>query len=159
MSTVGSALGRLDAELRDEPARRARPGELEVALRARHPDVEEAPLLGERLRAARALERQLALLEPRQEDDLELEAFRSVVGEEVDAAARRLLAEAALEIGEEVPDGALAELLREADEAREVALAGDLLLADSCWERGRESLRLRRPADDLGDVRSAGRAA
>src|SRR5215211_3890947 len=140
---------RLDSQLRQEAARLARPRDLEVVLRARHADVEQPAFLLERLPDARPLERELALLEPREEDDFELEALGAVVGEEVHAATRRLCGEAALEIVEELGHRPIAELVRKPDEAGEIALARELLLADAVGDGARQSLCL----GDVGDDR------
>ena len=108
---------------RDRPARRASaagsrrsssarkrlglpgPRDGQVALRTRQADVEQAPLLVEGRSRLRELRRQLALLEPREEDGLELEALGAVVGQEVDAAPR-VAAEALLEGRDELVDRA-----------------------------------------------------
>ena len=91
--------GRGAADVEQEPALLAtpfaaarlassRPRQREVDAGARDPDVEEAPLLGERLVVVERLaDRQRALLEHRQEDRVPFEALRPVVGQEVDAVA------------------------------------------------------------------------
>ena len=79
----------------------------------------------------RAARRQLALLEPREEHRLELEPFRPVQRQEVDAAAGAR-PEALLQARRELRDRAFAvvELLREPHEAREVGLPRLLPLAE-----------------------------
>src|SRR5579885_3269953 len=74
------------AELGEEPRALPGPRQPEDAPRACHADVEEAPLLGDLLVGASLLRRQLLLLEPRQEDCVELEALRAVEREQVHAA-------------------------------------------------------------------------
>src|SRR5581483_5895628 len=72
----------------------------------------------------------LLLLEPRDEDGVELEPLRLVQGQKVDAAD--VLAagvEAAAEVGDEVGRGAL-ERVGERDEPGEVGLADELPLAE-----------------------------
>ena len=136
-----------DAHLLEEPARLARPRDEQVPLRARHADVEQAPLVGE-LVAARATRRQLALFEPRQEDRLELEPFRAVQRQQMDAAARAR-AEALLQARHELRRRALAvvELLRKPDEPREVGLPRLLALAEllgRALQRARASVAIAR---------------
>src|SRR5207249_2006254 len=78
--------GRRDAELLQEAARPPGPRQRQVAPRACHPDVEQSPLLGELGRGSRRLRRQLLLLQAGQKHRIELEAFRTVVREQMDAA-------------------------------------------------------------------------
>src|SRR5439155_11113978 len=94
-------------------------------------DVEEAALLGELLRRPRLLGGQLLLLEPRQEHELELEALRAVVGQEVDAAALAGAgAEATVELGLELAGGSVRQLLREPHQPGQVVLPRQLALAE-----------------------------
>ena len=74
------------AELRRGTGSASRPGQPEHALRTRHADVEEAALLGDLRVRPRLPRRQLLLVEPRQEDRLELEPLRAMQREQVHAA-------------------------------------------------------------------------
>src|SRR3990172_7271757 len=67
--------GGAEPELPEDPARSSlrRAAEEEVPLRPRDADVEEPPLLGDRVFSACLTGRELAILEERQEDRLELE--------------------------------------------------------------------------------------
>ena len=62
-----------------------------MALRARQPDVEQPPLLGDLVRLLRLANRQLPFLDARDEDRLELEALRTMECEQVDASMRTML--------------------------------------------------------------------
>ena len=74
-----------------------------MAPRARDPDVEQPPLLVARLVGLREPRRQLLLVEPRQEDRVELEPLRPVVGQQVHAAHLAAAGiEAAAELGGEL---------------------------------------------------------
>ena len=82
-----SGRARLDAELGKEAAGPARPRQGEVLPCARDADVEQTPLLRDRVGVAeRLLARQLALLDPGQEDRVPLEPFRAVQRQQVDTA-------------------------------------------------------------------------
>src|SRR5512133_1430540 len=103
-----------------------------MPLRARHADVEEPTLLGDLVRFLRLADRQLALLDPRDEDGLELEPLRAVQCQQVDALPlRSCRAEALLQLGDEVERraDAVVELRRELHEPAEVRLAHALPLA------------------------------
>ena len=115
----GSHGRRVDLELPQKAARLAAPGQREVALGTRQADIEEAALLRDLPRPPGLPDRQLLLLDPRNEDDLELETFRPVQREQVHAApvgTRR--SEPSLEIGYEVGGRPVpvVEVLRQADE-------------------------------------------
>ena len=77
----------LHAELAEKPARLPRPRDEQVPLRAREADVEESPLLRYLRRGFRELDRQLLLLDVRDEHRLELEPLRAVQRQEMDTAA------------------------------------------------------------------------
>src|SRR5206468_1495048 len=72
------------ADLSQEPARLGVPSEEDVAAGAGDADVEEAPFLV----LVAPTNRQLALLDARDEDRVELEPLRAVQREQMDAAAR-----------------------------------------------------------------------
>src|SRR5258707_7377085 len=100
-----------------------------MPLRPREAHIEEPPLLGDLARLLRLPDRELLLLEPRDEDGLELEPFRPVQREQVDATpvgARR--AEPRLEVSDELSGRAstVVELLSQANEASEIRLANHL---------------------------------
>ena len=108
---------RLQPELAQEARRRARPRDEQVPLRARQADVEQPPLLGDRVRRLRLPHRQLLLLHTRDEHRLELEPLRAVQRQEVDAAARlAAVAEAPLELRDEAGAVEVGELLGQPDE-------------------------------------------
>ena len=118
------------SELGDEARPLPRPGEPERALRARHADIEQPALLVDLVRCARLPRGELLLLEPRDEDHVELEPLRPVQGQQVDSA--RFYAagvEAAAEIGDE-RGGVAVERRCERDEATEVVLAHELTVAE-----------------------------
>src|SRR5262245_52974490 len=115
-----------------------------MPLCTREADVEQSPLLFERGRGLRELRRQLAFLQPRQEDGLELEPLCAVVREEVDPAARPA-AEALLEMRDELV-GIAHELLGQLDEPREVVLTRHLALAEAVWNRLQQTLLAGDPA-------------
>src|SRR5204863_4835094 len=85
------------AELLQESARLAVPRQEEMPARARDADVQQPPLLV----LVAAADRQLALLETRDEHSVELEPLRAVQRQQVDAAARAR-AEALVQRGAEV---------------------------------------------------------
>ena len=99
----------------------------------RQADVEQAPLLGHFGGLLRLADRQLPLLDPGDEDGVELEPFRTVQREEMHpaplAAGR---AEASLELSDELGrrPGAVVEVHRQADESRQVGLTHQLTLAE-----------------------------
>src|SRR5438045_2441685 len=105
-----------------------------MSLRARQPDVEQAPLL----RDVATPDWQLALLDARQEDGLPFEPLRTVERQQVDTAARAR-AEALVQQLDEVLDLAV-ELLREPDEPRQVGLPRLLALAELLRHLGEEPL-------------------
>ena len=103
-----------------------------MSFRARHADVEQSPLLGDLYFRPRELDRQLPLLDAWDEDGHELESFRAVQRQEVNAApfvSRR--AEPALELVDEVAHRlrSVVELARKRDETAKVELADQLALA------------------------------
>ena len=126
---LGALAARFGDQLAQEPRRLARPRQPELAAGARQADVEQPPLLGELLVGPGLLRRQLLLGEPRQEDRVELEPFRAVERQQVDAA-RAVAAgiEALPQVGREPVDVAV-ERLGERDEPRQVGLADELALA------------------------------
>ena len=145
-----------DSELLEEAARLLDPGHDQLALRARDADVEEPPLLRDLLVRLRLLRRQLALLEARQEDELELEALGRVVREQVDAAPfGAAVAEALLELGLECGHRRRGERLGEAHEAGQVVLANLLALAEALGRRLLPALGERLRAHLLGHRRAA----
>src|SRR5918999_5081143 len=97
-----------------------------------HPDIEEASLLGDCSRRLRELGGQFALLEPREEDSLEFESFRAVIGQEVNSPSFTARAETLLEVRDELSHSLrpVVELRRESDEARKILLARDLAVAE-----------------------------
>src|SRR6266850_7642862 len=104
-----------------------------MPLRPREAHIEEPPLLGDLARLLRLPDRQLLLLEPRNEDGLELEPFRPVQGEQVDATpVRARRAEPSLQVGDEISrrPSSVVEVLREANETSEIGLAHHLPLAE-----------------------------
>ena len=146
-----------------------------MALGARDPDVEQAALLGDRLVALGLAHGQLALLDAGQEDGLELEPLRAVVGEQMHAfAVRRLRRSGSSSSAKKLGDRALpvVELACERDQAAEVVLAGRLVLAHALellalrpafLDRGaahlvRTSLVDCEPASTWRSRRAAGRA-
>src|SRR5438105_1065618 len=121
----------LDFELGEEAARFPGPRDEQVPLRARQPDVEEPPLLGDLGRGLGELRRQLLFLHTRHENRLELEAFSAVQRQKMHAAARfAAVAEAALELRDERRPVEPRELLGESDEPREVVLTDELALSE-----------------------------
>src|SRR5206468_10146341 len=109
-------------------------------------------LLGDLLVRLRLLRGQLALLEPRQEDDLELEPLRGVVGQQVDAATLVApVAEPPLELVPEVRHARRSERLGDPHETREVVLADLLALAEPLRRRVEPPLLQRQRAHLLCD--------
>ncbi len=91
-------------------------------------DVEQPPLLRDRLVVAeRLFARELALLDPGQEDGVPLEPLGAVQRQQVNASLGAVV-EALAEPGDPRPDvaGAVVELLGQDDQAREVALPRQL---------------------------------
>ena len=88
LGSTGACRG-TDAELGEETRRlgAVRPGDVEVALGPRDSDIEEASLVCQRRRPLRLTTGKLLFLEPRQEDRFELEPFRGVIREQIDAAS------------------------------------------------------------------------
>jgi len=93
LEPLGPLLGRSRAtrQLRQEPARLLHPGDRQHVLGPRQADVEEAPLLGDRVRRLRLPHRQLLLLHTCDEHRLELKPLRAVERQEVDATSRLAL--------------------------------------------------------------------
>src|SRR5581483_8376784 len=148
--------GRPRRELPEEPARALHPADREDALRPRQADVEQAPLLGDLGVRPGLPVRELLLLHPREQYDLELEALGAVVGQQVHSPPRLPApAEAALELGPEA--GARpADLLREPHQPSEVALARLLPLAELVVRRAaREPPQVERDRADRVGRRSA----
>src|SRR5262249_43732188 len=113
---------RRDAQLSEERARLAAPGQAQVPARACDPDVKKPALLVE----VAAAHRKLALLEPRQEDRVPLESLGAVERQELDTR-RDARAEAALELGAKLRN--VLELVGDRDDPPEVTLPGLLALA------------------------------
>src|SRR3954471_7654620 len=105
-----------------------------MPLRLRQADAEQTPFL----RDVAAPDRQLALLDARQEDGLPLEPLRAVECQQVDTAARAR-AEALVQQLDEVLDLAV-ELLCQPDEPRQVRLSRLLALAELLRHLGEEPL-------------------
>src|SRR5262249_59442570 len=109
--------------------------------------VEQPPLLGDLPgRAHGRLARQLLLLDPRQEDGVELEPLRAVEREQVDASLGAVV-EARLQPFDPLLDRlrAVVELLGQLAEAREIGLPHELALAEAVRHRLDEALLLRQP--------------
>src|SRR5262249_19265781 len=140
---------RLDAELAQEPAGATAPRQGEMSSRAGDADVEQPPLLRNLGVELRLPDRQLLLLDAREEDGSELESLRAVQREQVPAApfcAGR--AETLFELGEEVARRAYAvvERGRELDEPLEVGLSHQLALSELLRRMLQPACVLREPA-------------
>ncbi len=131
-----------DPELGEEPARLPAPGHRQVAPGPRQPDVEEPALLVD----VATPDRQLALVEPRQEDRVPLQPFRAVQGQQVHTRGDTR-AEPALELGRELRD--VVELLRDRDDPAEVALPRLLALTEIVRGRRLPAERERGLANDI----------
>src|SRR5438132_8578021 len=120
----------LHAELGEEAAWPARPRQGEVLACPRDAHVEQAALFADRRIVSECLlARELALLDPRQEDGVPLEALGAVQRQQVHAALGAVV-EALAEPLDPVADmaGAVVELLGEPDQPCKVALARRLAL-------------------------------
>src|SRR5512132_443260 len=129
----------LDPELAEETARPARPRQGEMLAGPSDAYVEQPALLRDRVVVSKRLfARELALLDPGQEDRVPLEPLRAVQRQQVDASLGAVV-EALTEPGDPGPDvaSAVVELLGQEDQAREVALPRQLTLSQV---RGRRLL-------------------
>src|SRR5207302_2573859 len=112
-----------------------------------------APLLGHRGLALGLPDRQLARLEPGEEDGVELEALGAVEREEVDAA-RRPGPEEPFQLRLQLRD--VVEPLRHRDDAREIGLPRLLSLAEALrWIRNPAELLRHAPHDLVRRARGA----
>src|SRR5215212_3744930 len=139
----------LDAELGEEAARPPRPRQRQVLSGSGDADVEQPALLRNRLVVAeRLLARELALLDPRQEDGIPLETFGAVQRQQVDTALGAVV-EPLAQPRDPSADVARAvvELLREEDQARQVALSCQLALSETIGRRRLPAMLVRQTPD------------
>jgi hypothetical protein len=127
---------------------------------SRHAHIEEAAFLVELPAAPGEPRRQFALLDPRKEDSVELETLRPMERQQVHASMLPAGAEPSLQVLDKLGDGlgSVVELGREADEAGQVVLAGDLALAQAFGNALEPSL-LERDAANLRCKTSAARSS
>ena len=131
-----------------------------MELRARHADVQQTTLLLDLAgHAHRRLARQLLLLDPRQEDRLELEPLRPVQRQQVDSSLSAVV-EACAEPLDPLLDRlrAVVELLGELAQPSEVGLTHELALADLVRDRIDQPLLDCDPPHLLGQRAEAGAA-
>jgi hypothetical protein len=125
-----------------------------VRFRTRDADVEETAFFGDLLFSLRAAEGDFVYFDAWEDHGLELESLRAVIGKQHDSSACAVATEAALQVRREVAHRAAAvvELLGEANQSREVVLAGHLLLPQALGRVVEVAGALRDGADLSRDI-------